>query len=180
MELHLSGGELTEDILLSSDPGSFCRQKTVVETLRFFGKPIDEWAALSALRGAADTARYLRHSQLNVKVYVPVVFFLSFRMWIVWAQSPMARTFRSRVFEQWVASATKSATIYHASALDLYGIPEVWSHCVGQFQNMRELSTFDPYAGGLTRDYPDGRYRLINSDSLKKLKTVKIMVSEST
>jgi hypothetical protein len=178
MELLLSGGEAFEDILPSSDPGSFCRQKTVAETLDFFKKPIEDYASLMGLCGAAETARLLRRSGLHVRIYLPSVFFLSPRMWSVWSQFPGARTCRAHTFRRWLASAAKSAIIYHGSAIELYGITEVWSHCVCQFRDIGGSKIFDPYATGLPRDYPHGQYRLIDADRLDRLNAIKIMVTE--
>jgi hypothetical protein len=178
MESHLFGGNADPSVA-DADPGLYCRQRCVSRILEFFDRPPIETSALATLDGSAATARLLRGAGLAVHLCVPALYLaFSPRLWRAWTEAgPARRTMSIARYRKWAARPERTALLLHSSAHELYGIAELWSHCVCEFRTKgHKAIVFDPYEDGLARDYPQRVTPTLSPKRLSDLHAIRLVV----
>lgn len=161
-----------------ADQAFGCRQQCVARVMDFFNRRTLATANLPRPTGSVSTAAMLLKVGLAVAVYVPKRYLSSPVLWPMRFPNTVEFTTKRSKLKQWIRDKDEFAIVHHASAPQIYGIAEVWSHCVCELWRHGEVEIFDPYADELKMDYPQLRTESLTPEKLMEIVSVRLVVFE--
>jgi len=145
-----------------------CAHKVLNSTLDFFHRPQDA----RYLDKATEFIRRCNTVGLACSVFHPAPWLGGFR----WGS--LSTLFIKRDELRSKLQYGSGVLVHHASAMQLYGLTELWTHFVCEYiQKGRSVGSFDPYEHNLINDYGNSK-KVINYCSLFDMAHVMIFVQE--
>lgn len=142
---------LVEEMVLSErfDKNEECRCLCIDHIFKFFDLELDAVENIRKTNNFIKTFRYLKKTGLNIQAYIdkrlllnPKYLFYLFIPDIHCSKSFFHETIKDGVY------------FYYTSAKELYGINELWTHCVCEFYHDGERTLFDSYFNQICKEYP--------------------------
>lgn len=160
------------------DPDGQCRSDCATVVLRFFFPNDYQVFPESVSANFDNMSTYFSKSGFNVLEFTPWYFVLFAPMLTRGTTTEPAKRnhSRRRFYGQFSRVRQRCAIVHFATAHDLYGIKELWNHCVVELCRSEGMSYYDGLLPRLVEEYRWSEPRIPEHEDLQRFPSAKLLI----
>lgn len=151
------------------DKNEECRCLCIDQILKFFDLESDTAENIRKINSFIKTFRYLKNIGLSIQAYIDKRLLINpkYLFYLLNPNIHCSKTF----FDETIKN---EIYFYYTSAKELYGVNELWTHCICELYHDGERTVFDSYFNQISKEYP--YITLPNHDELKNKLIIAIKI----